>query len=191
MDETRTDTHPPHEPSQGHEPISLSVPFVLYSAVGLVILIITALILMQVGLSWLLASPAPPTPPQLRPTQTDTQPPGPRIEADLSEQLRRLRAENDAVLASYDWVDREQQTVRIPIQRAIDLLAERGLSAATQPSDGSDQDAPSKDESTPDSDAKPTTQSKPSSESQPIPESEPNVDRQPSTEKPSDSATDF
>jgi hypothetical protein len=109
----------------------------------------------------------------------------------LSEQLRRLRAENDAVLASYDWVDREQQTVRIPIQRAIDLLAERGLSAATQPSDGSDQDAPSKDESTPDSDAKPTTQSKPSSESQPIPESEPNVDRQPSTEKPSDSATDF
>jgi hypothetical protein len=41
--------------------------------------------------------------------------------------LLQKRAQEDAVLNSYGWVDRANGTVRIPIERAIELTAERGL----------------------------------------------------------------
>jgi hypothetical protein len=54
-------------------------------------------------------------------------PPEPRIQADPRLDLWRLRAREDAVLSSYGWLDQQAGTVRIPISRALDLLAERGL----------------------------------------------------------------
>jgi hypothetical protein len=45
------------------------------------------------------------------------------------QELQELRAAEDAVLRSYSWVDRAGGIVRMPIDRAIDLLAERGLPA--------------------------------------------------------------
>lgn len=41
--------------------------------------------------------------------------------------LRSFREREDAVLSTYDWVDRNAGTVRIPIERAKELLLERGL----------------------------------------------------------------
>ena len=35
------------------------------------------------------------------------------------------------MLTTYDWVDKEQRLVRIPIGRAIDLLSQRGLPLKT------------------------------------------------------------
>ena len=46
--------------------------------------------------------------------------------------LERLRAADDATLTSYGWVDRKSGIVRIPIDRAIDLLAARGLPSKPQ-----------------------------------------------------------
>jgi len=43
----------------------------------------------------------------------------------------RLRANEDAVLNSYGWADRRAGTVRVPIDRAMDLLVERGLPVAS------------------------------------------------------------
>lgn len=43
------------------------------------------------------------------------------------EALKRLRDREDAALGRYGWVDREAGIVRIPIERAMDLLLERGL----------------------------------------------------------------
>ncbi len=54
-------------------------------------------------------------------------PPEPRIQADPKLDLWRLRAHEDAVLKSYGWSDRDAGVVRIPIDRAMDLLAQRGL----------------------------------------------------------------
>jgi len=45
----------------------------------------------------------------------------------VGEALKQLRATEDAILTTYGWVDREKGIVRIPIDRAIDLLATRGL----------------------------------------------------------------
>jgi len=54
-------------------------------------------------------------------------PPEPRIEVAPYEQLQQVRAKEDHVLSSYALLDKQSGTVRIPIDRAIDLLAAKGL----------------------------------------------------------------
>lgn len=54
-------------------------------------------------------------------------PPEPRLEPDPLLPRRRMAAEEDAALTTYGWVDREAGIVRIPIERAMELLVERGL----------------------------------------------------------------
>src|SRR4029077_16193686 len=55
------------------------------------------------------------------------QPPAPHLQTAPVKDLAELRAAEDTLLHSYGWVDREAGTVRIPIERAIDLLEQRGL----------------------------------------------------------------
>jgi hypothetical protein len=54
-------------------------------------------------------------------------PPEPRLEVSPQQDLRQMRAAETAILHSYGWVDRQAGIVRIPVERAIELLAERGL----------------------------------------------------------------
>ena len=55
--------------------------------------------------------------------------PEPRLSVEPGEELKTLRSEEDAMLKSYGWIDRDKGVVRIPIDRAIEILAERGLPA--------------------------------------------------------------
>ena len=56
-------------------------------------------------------------------------PPEPRLQTRPREDLRALRAEEDSVLTTYGWIDRRNGIVHIPIDRAMALTVERGLSA--------------------------------------------------------------
>jgi hypothetical protein len=51
--------------------------------------------------------------------------------SEQTQYLDELRKQND-VLGSYDWVDQKNGVVRIPIDRAMDLLAQRGLPVIPQ-----------------------------------------------------------
>ena len=53
--------------------------------------------------------------------------PQPQLQENEVPDLKAIRAAEEQVLHSYAWVDPEANVVRIPIDRAIDLLAERGL----------------------------------------------------------------
>ena len=53
--------------------------------------------------------------------------PEPRLSVEPGEDLKTLRSEEDALLKSYGWIDRDKGVVHIPIDRAIEILAERGL----------------------------------------------------------------
>jgi hypothetical protein len=46
--------------------------------------------------------------------------------SEQTQYMEELKKENE-VLGSYDWVDQKNGVVRIPIDRAMDLLAQRGL----------------------------------------------------------------
>jgi hypothetical protein len=53
--------------------------------------------------------------------------PSPKLEEDERGQLNGIRMEEEKTLYSYGWVDEKAGTVRIPIERAMDLLVQRGL----------------------------------------------------------------
>ena len=55
--------------------------------------------------------------------------PQPRLDVDAPRQRREMRAGEDALLNSYGWVDKNSGIVRIPIDRAMDILASQGLPA--------------------------------------------------------------
>jgi hypothetical protein len=61
--------------------------------------------------------------------QGATQPPAPRLQANPPAELKQVREDEDAVLNTYGWVDPQHGVVRLPISRAMDLAAERGLKA--------------------------------------------------------------
>lgn len=59
-------------------------------------------------------------------------PPQPRLQTAAVQDLREMHAAEDQILNSYGWVNQQQGIVKIPIDRAIDLLAQRGLPSRTQ-----------------------------------------------------------
>src|SRR6202012_2115387 len=60
--------------------------------------------------------------------------PTPRLQGDDGNQdTADLHAREDLLLDNYSWIDRSKGTVRIPIDRAMELIAQRGLPVAQQP----------------------------------------------------------
>lgn len=63
---------------------------------------------------------------------------GARMDADGIQvtpkiELRDLRADEEAILGSYGWVDPNKGIVRIPIDLAIDMVAQKGLPSKPSP----------------------------------------------------------
>ena len=58
--------------------------------------------------------------------ETRQQASGPLLQVDPPQQKFDMQASEEQVLTTYDWVDREQGLVRIPIDRAIAILAKQG-----------------------------------------------------------------
>jgi hypothetical protein len=57
--------------------------------------------------------------------------PTPRVQLDDGNQdVAELHAREDLLLNYYSWVDQSKGTVRIPIERAMELVAQRGLPVA-------------------------------------------------------------
>lgn len=60
--------------------------------------------------------------------------PTPRLQLDNGDQdLADLHEREDLLLNYYSWIDRSKGTVRIPIERAMELIAQRGLPVAPAP----------------------------------------------------------
>ncbi len=62
-----------------------------------------------------------------RPAAVQT--PEPRLEPIIGQTLAEVRKHENEVLGSYGWVDRSGGVVRIPIERALELVAREGLPA--------------------------------------------------------------
>jgi hypothetical protein len=58
--------------------------------------------------------------------------PSPQLEIDERTQLDGIRTEEANILSTYGWVDQKAGIVRIPIDRAMDLIAQRGLAVRQQ-----------------------------------------------------------
>jgi hypothetical protein len=118
-------------PATGHERRDISPATVVRWTAG-----IFALLILSAAAMWLLlgrydrrlAEESPPPSPLA--DYGPQEPPEPRLQVDAAADIARLRATEQAQLDGYGWVDREGGTVHIPIERAMQLLAERRGSAA-------------------------------------------------------------
>lgn len=60
-------------------------------------------------------------------------PPEPRLQHAPIADLKNMLDAEDKLLHTYGWVDQQHGVVRVPIDRAIDMLAQRGLPSRTTP----------------------------------------------------------
>lgn len=61
-----------------------------------------------------------------------TPPPAPRLETTNGETLNVLHARENEILNNYTWIDQAGGKVSLPIDRAIELTAQRGLPVRSQ-----------------------------------------------------------
>lgn len=121
---------PTPQPSQshpGHETRDVKPRTILALVIGLAALTLVAVVAIGGVFKYLnarQAQSAQPVPPLV---QERRLPPQPRLQVEPGIDLERLRTAEDERLNSYGWVNRQAGVVRIPIERAMALIAERGL----------------------------------------------------------------
>jgi hypothetical protein len=63
-------------------------------------------------------------------SETRQLPTGPQLQVNPRQDFLRFRAEQEHALESYSWESREDGTVRVPIERAMEMLLKQGLPVA-------------------------------------------------------------
>lgn len=107
-----------------HETSDIKIRSVLAAAAILVTFLVIAHLILMGLLEAFTREPAPPKP---TPFALEEQL-GPQLQIAPAQDLQVLIQAKEAILTSYGWVDREAGIVRIPIERAMDLLVEQGRS---------------------------------------------------------------
>jgi hypothetical protein len=69
----------------------------------------------------------------LTPAESQT-PPEPRLVVNEHEGLVVVRKEERELLDTYGWIDKDRGIVRVPIARAMELVAKEGLQSRPSPS---------------------------------------------------------
>jgi len=54
-------------------------------------------------------------------------PPTPVLQANPAVDMQRFRAEEQRKVSTYGWVDERRGIVRVPVERAMEMVAQRGL----------------------------------------------------------------
>ncbi|MBV8817504.1 MAG: hypothetical protein JO022_04050 [Acidobacteriaceae bacterium] len=119
--------------ASGYEHREANLKLIVYSAIGLAAVVAVVMVLMF-GTFELL---------KLKDKEGDEErashlaapfqvPPDPRLEEHPWESMQALRAQEEHTLTTYGWQDQKAGVVRIPIQKAMDLIAQRGLPVNTQ-----------------------------------------------------------
>ena len=123
---------PESNPTVAHEETDADAHAITKFGIALVLV----LVLSQLGLWWLFNSftrletkLSPPVTALVR-AQAPTEPPEPKLQANPQVDMRMMREKEETVLNHYAWVDPNRGVVRIPIDRALDLVAERKVLSA-------------------------------------------------------------
>ena len=120
------------DPQVGHELSDLRPGYIALFGIALTSVIVAAAVIASLLIHFKAAEHSRQETPVPRLAQEREATPGPRLQVDANKDLREMRAGEDTVLNSYGWVDKDSVIVRIPIQRAMEILAKQGLPARKQ-----------------------------------------------------------
>jgi hypothetical protein len=148
----------PKPPQGNYERRDIRIADVLYFLIGLAIAVVFVYFIAK-GLFWYLdtryETDQPPISPLVSAAPSDTRRippqfgnnyekyleqdfPAPQLEVNERTELNDIRLREEDTLSSYGWVDQKSGTVRIPIDRAMDLVVERGLPVRSQADDATE-----------------------------------------------------
>ena len=122
------ENHSDH-PVSPHEKSDADIGSVVRFGIGVVVLIVVASAAMMLLFKFLEARPQAAVSPLANKREV---PPAPRLQVSPVGDLQGLRAGEARTLTSYGWIDKPTGVVRIPIDRAITLLVEKGFPTKEQ-----------------------------------------------------------
>jgi hypothetical protein len=111
-------------PDIGHETTDVNVWAVGKFAIGLVVVCVVSIALLFGLLKFFQSREETSVANTVEPTKMFPQP---QLQKTPIPDLKAIRAEEDKLLNGYAWVDQPKGVVRIPVDRAIEVLAQRGL----------------------------------------------------------------
>jgi hypothetical protein len=123
-------------PQVGYERTDVDTWAIGKFGIALVLICVASMGMLLMFFHYMIARDGPPPPKASSGLNREAskQPPAPQLEETPIRDLQAERAAEDRILNSYGWVDKQHGIVRIPIDKAIDLLAQKGLPA--RPGDG-------------------------------------------------------
>lgn len=111
----------------GHEHREANIKLIVYSTLGLIVVVVIVLYfvvgLFNVFNAQRLAEERKAAPV----TRPNALPPEPRLQDRPWEEIQGMRVHENQVLKTYGWSDAKANVAHIPIDKAMDLVIERGL----------------------------------------------------------------
>jgi len=130
-----------HVHAYGHEGTDTSVHNVAVLAGAFVGLLIFGFIV-GYGTFKILSPPETVSPPPALVETGRALPPAPRLQVNAQRDLADYLKQQQKQLDTYGWVDQKAGVVRIPIDRAMDLLLEKGLPVRAESAGGASTSQP-------------------------------------------------
>ena len=117
---------PDEQPRHAHETTDANIRNLIIFGVGLCLLVIAGLLLSGAVFHYFVSHQGlgPPASPF---ENVRMLPPEPRLQVTAPQDLEQYKAGQNEILHSYGWVDQKAGIVRIPIDKAMDILLQRGL----------------------------------------------------------------
>ena len=101
---------------------------------GFVLIVLTAFNFVLIWVVFFAFAPQNSEPVNMRPLPTVAPvnlPPGPLLQANPDQKVDVTLSEQREILESYGWINEREGIIHIPIDRAKDLIVERGLTTPT------------------------------------------------------------
>jgi hypothetical protein len=112
----------------------ISIRGVLITGIGVLVATLLIVFAMYLLFSYMRSQKAQHTAPTSPlANKLDQLPPEPRLQADPSLDYESMRSLDDWKLHHYQWIDKQKGAVAIPIDRAMDLIVQRGIPPSTEP----------------------------------------------------------
>lgn len=119
-----------HHRAGHHEMTDASISGLVKFGIGMFLLMVVVMI----GMIWMFdhfSSTQKLGPPASPFAETQQPPPSPKLQIHPAGELKGLLQDENEKLNSYGWVDQKAGIVRIPIDRAMDLMVKNGLPLRT------------------------------------------------------------
>jgi hypothetical protein len=121
-----------------YEPRDVSVPWIF----GIVLFLVCCGIVIELVFSGVIhhlvrtEAPVDAWRPVARPQRASPPPTFPKLQISPAVDLQAFREKEDQLLTTYGWINQSSGIVRVPIERAMDIVLQKGLPTMTNRSSG-------------------------------------------------------